>query len=86
MTFDLVAGRTAKFTFQRPDLIGIEINPSPDFQRRDEAMAFLASYVAARRRFLEIVATITGLRIAGVDDLPGGQHAIGPTIAPAVIQ
>jgi hypothetical protein len=85
-SFELPGGRIAVFRFTAPDQISIDITPQPRFGDRETALAFLAAYIAARSEFLEAVATLTGLRVAVVDELPGGLEAIGHAVAPAAKQ
>jgi hypothetical protein len=82
-TFFLPAGRKIEFRFTAPDLLAYEITPPPvEFASHGDAMAFLRAYVDARRAFLLLVATATGLTISVADDLPDGSTAIGEPIAP----
>lgn len=85
-TVELPGGHLATFSFQPPDLIGMEITPWPSFAEPSGAIEFLRAYTAAREGFLATVATLTGLSIAVVDELPDGTEAIGSPIAPAVRQ
>lgn len=81
-SFELPDGRAVAFTFTGPDLLGYEITPPPQFSDRSEALAFLSAYIAARRQFIEIIASVTGLTVAVVDELPDGVSAISEPIAP----
>jgi hypothetical protein len=86
-SFELPGGRIAIFKFfSAPNELGTEITPAPVFGDRGTLLSFMAAYVEARRDFLEIVATVTGLRIAVIDELPDGTEAIGFPIAPAAKQ
>lgn len=86
-SYELPAGRTVAFAFAAPDQWGYEITPpATGFGGHGDVMDFLGAYVAARRDFLQIVATLTGLRLAVIDDLPNGDIEVGETIAPALKQ
>jgi hypothetical protein len=76
-SFELPGGGRAVFTFADPDQIGFEVTPPPArFANRDEFVAFMGAYIVARRAFLEKVRALTGLRIAVVDELPGGLETV----------
>ena len=85
-SFELPGGRIAVFKFAKPDQLSIEITPAPMFGDRDTSLTFLRAYFKARRDFLEIIATVTGLRISVVDELAAGIEAVGEPIAPAARQ
>ncbi len=81
-TVDLPAGKRVSFSFVAPDLLGYEITPDFDFAERADAVEFLRAYVAARQRFIRLVAALTGMTIAVVDELGDGLEAISEAIAP----
>lgn len=82
----LPGDRELTLSFRQPDLIGIEVTPWPEFVDGEDALAFFRAYFAAREAFLQLIATLTGLRIAVVDELPRDLEAIGEAIAPAARQ
>jgi hypothetical protein len=75
-TYDLPGGASATFTFTAPDQVGFERTLPAKLSSFEEFAAFLRAYVAARRQFLEAVRALTGLRIAVVDELPGGHQTV----------
>jgi hypothetical protein len=82
----LAGGYTVVFEFDLPDRLTIAITPHPAFTSREQVREFLAAYFEARTDFLRTVATVTGKRLAVVDELGGGVEAISTPIRPATRQ